>query len=96
MPLTEPGCFVTDVSTYLNGAGSADLDLGNLVLHLEFELEDLPGLIVDRPLAVDLGNGEVVEILVDLNAEDWLQAVDPLTGTVSAEAFASFIEVRVQ
>lgn len=62
---------------------------------IDVELEG-PDLIVDRPLAVDLGDGEVVEILVDLNAADWLQAVDPLTGTVSAEAFASFIEVRVQ
>ena len=56
------------------------------------ELEG-PDVIVDRPLAVDLGNDEVAEILVDLNAAGWLQPVDPLTDTVSAEAFCQLHRV---
>jgi len=62
---------------------------------IDVELEG-PDLVIDRPLSVDLGNGEVVEILVDLNAADWLQAVDPVAGTVSAQAFAGFIDVTVR
>ena len=62
---------------------------------IDVDLEG-PDLIIDRPLSVALGNEEVVEILVDLNAADWLQAVDPVAGTVSATAFASFIEVTVR
>lgn len=62
---------------------------------IDVELEG-PDLVVDRPIALDLDGEDVVEILVDLNAADWLQAVDPMTATVEAQAFAGFIEVTVR
>ena len=62
---------------------------------IDIELEGAD-LTVDRPVIFDVGDQETVELLVDLNAADWLQAVDPVAGTVSAAAFASFIEVFVR
>ena len=39
---------------------------------------------------------ESVEILVDLNAASWLQAVDPTTSSVDATVFADLITVSVR
>jgi len=79
----------------------AEVDAGLIINGVEVtgpidvELEG-PDLVVEQPLSVDVGDGEVVEILVDLNAADWLQAVDPVAGTVSAQDFASFIQVTAR
>lgn len=62
---------------------------------IDVELEG-PDLTVDVPVSINVPADDTVEILVDLNAADWLQAVDPVAGTVSAAAVASFIEVVVR
>ncbi len=61
---------------------------------VDVELEGL--LTVDRSLDLAIDDGEQAEILVDLNAESWLQAVDPLTLTVDAQVFADLVSVRVR
>ena len=62
---------------------------------IRVELEDLT-LTVDRALELDLSENEVVELLVDLNAAGWLQAVDPVTATVDPQVFADLITVTVR
>lgn len=57
---------------------------------VEFESE----LTVERAIDVTIEDGERAELLVDLNAESWLQAVDPVTLTVDAEVFADLVTVR--
>ena len=57
---------------------------------IEFESE----LTVERTIDVTIADGARAELLVDLNAESWLQAVDPVTLTVDAEVFADLVTVR--
>lgn len=57
---------------------------------VEFESE----LTVERTIDVTIDDGERAELLVDLNAESWLQAVDPVTFAVDAEVFAELVTVR--
>jgi len=59
------------------------------------ELED-GTLTVLRPLSVDVADGDRVDLLVDLNAATWLQAVDPDLHTVAETVAAEAIEVRVR
>lgn len=53
-------------------------------------------LTVTRPLNIEIGDQEKAVLLVDLNADEWLQAVDPATATVDAQVFADLISVVVQ
>ena len=62
---------------------------------IDIELEG-DSLVVLKPLALDLGDRESVEILVDLNASQWLQAVDPSSSSVDATVFAELIAVSVR
>jgi hypothetical protein len=59
---------------------------------LHVELED-PELLVSRPLDIEAVEGTRVELLVDLNAPDWVRAVDPATRTIDAMVFAGLIDV---
>ena len=52
--------------------------------------------IVTRPLNLRLEDGDRVQILVDLNSQDWLLNVDPALLLVPEEFFANAIEVRVR
>ena len=47
-------------------------------------------------MALDIGRDQRVELLVDLNAASWLQAVDPLRGTVDAQIFADLVSVIIR
>ncbi|MDZ7780231.1 MAG: hypothetical protein U5R14_09920 [Gemmatimonadota bacterium] len=62
---------------------------------VDVEIDDVD-LPVDRTLDLQIGDGERVEILIDLNSERWLQAVDPRTQTVDAQVFAELVSVRVR
>jgi hypothetical protein len=53
-------------------------------------------LVVIKPLDLGLEDQESVEILVDLNAAAWLQAVDPNTSSVDATVFADLITVSLR
>ncbi len=59
------------------------------------ELKDT-ALIVNRPLTVNIREGDSVFILMDLNANTWLQAVDPVLGTISEDAFGAAVTVGVR
>lgn len=59
---------------------------------IDVEIEGI--LTIDRPIDIVIGDGERVELLVDLNADSWLQAVDPLLLTVDAQVFADLVSVR--
>lgn len=59
---------------------------------IDVEMES-DSLTVDRPVNLALDSGERAEILVDLNAGAWLQAVDPETSTVDAGVFADLVSV---
>ena len=62
---------------------------------IDIEMEG-DSLEVLKPLNLDLGDQDLAEILVDLNAASWLQAVDPTTSTVDATVFAELITVSVR
>lgn len=50
-------------------------------------------LLVPVPIDIDITAGSSVELVLDLNAPAWLQAVDPVTATVDPSVFASLITV---
>ena len=59
--------------------------------------EDQIRIRVDtRPLNLDIGDGESVFLLIDLNANTWLQAVDPVLGVIMEEVFANAVSVSVR
>ena len=66
-----------------------------VVGEVEVELKDV-ALVVTRPLNLDIGDGESVFLLIDLNANTWLQAVDPVLGVIMKEVFANAVSVRVR
>ncbi len=69
---------------------------GDTVLgEVRVELKDT-ALAVTRPLNVDIRDGESVFLLMDLNANTWLQAVDPLLRVIDEAAFGDAVSVAVQ
>ncbi len=63
------------------------------LVDVDFEAEDLR---VVRPVQLDLGDGDRVELLIDLNSQDWLYQVDPDLQTVAEQFVADAIAVRVR
>jgi len=57
---------------------------------------DNVSLTVTRPLDLDIRAGTRAVLVIDLNAASWLQAVDPVTATVSAQLFADLVTVIVR
>ena len=51
--------------------------------------------MVERPLSLELSDGDRVQLLLDLNAQTWLFQVDPTVQTVAQDFFTNAIEVRV-
>jgi hypothetical protein len=66
-----------------------------VVGEVRVELKDTE-LTVSRPLSLDIGEGDSVFLLMDLNANTWLQAVDPVLKTISEEAFGDAVAVGVR
>jgi len=62
---------------------------------IDIEL-DGPGLDIVRAVDLDVRDGAVVELLLDLNASIWLQLIDPDTKTVGAGDFAQAFSVVVR
>lgn len=62
---------------------------------LRVELED-GTLTVTRPLQIEVEEGGRLDLLVDLNADDWLSAADPVLGVVAETIFAQAVEVEVR
>ncbi len=61
---------------------------------LHVELEDV-ALLVTRPIDLDVGHGDAVSLLVDLNAPAWLAAVDPVTRSINQDVFADLVNVVI-
>lgn len=66
-----------------------------VVGEVRVELKDT-ALTVTRPLNLDIGENDSVFLLMDLNANTWLQAVDPVLGVITEEAFAAAVSVGVR
>ena len=66
-----------------------------VVGEVEVELEDV-ALLVTRPLNLDVGDGGSVFLLIDLNANTWLQAVDPVLKVIAEEVFGDAVSVGVR
>ena len=62
---------------------------------IEVEIDDV-SLTVEKPIDVLVTGGQRVELLIDLNADAWLQALDPETLTVDAQTFADLVAVRLR
>jgi len=62
---------------------------------IDIEFEG-PGLEVTRTIDLTIRDGESVDLLLDLNAERWLRAIDPVTLTVSPTVFAEAFQVVVR
>jgi len=76
-----------DAGLIINGVpvtGEFRVDLENLTLP------------VSHAVSIDLGTDEVAELVIDLNAASWLQAVDPVTATVDEQVFADLVSVRLE
>ncbi len=58
------------------------------------ELKDT-ALTVTRQLNLNIGEGESVFLLMDLNANTWLQAVDPVLRVIAEEVFANAVSLGV-
>jgi hypothetical protein len=67
---------------------------GILVPEVRVELDDV-SLLVVRPLDLDVAPGESVTLTIELNSLAWLQAVDPILGTVDEMVFASLIDLVI-
>lgn len=79
----------------------AEVDAGLVINGVPFTGEvdvelEADSLVVDRTLNLDLPDDSRAEIFVDLNATQWLQALDPTTSIVDGQVFADLIEVRVR
>ena len=59
------------------------------------ELKDV-SLTVTRQLNLNIEEGESVFLLIDLNANTWLQAVDPVLKVIAEEVFGNAVSVGVQ
>lgn len=69
---------------------------GQLVTgELNVELEDV-SLVVSRPALLDVSDGDIVEMVVDLNAPAWLTLVDPVSRTIQEAAFADLVNVVIR
>jgi hypothetical protein len=66
-----------------------------IVGEIHVELDD-PALVVTRAVDIQAIAGSRVDLLVDLNTPAWLAAVDPVTRTVDASAFAALIDLVVR
>jgi hypothetical protein len=51
---------------------------------------------VTRPVNLDIGEGESVFLLLDLNANTWLQAVDPVLKVIAEDVFGDAVSVSVR
>jgi len=54
------------------------------------------GLVVDRTLAITVGDDQPVALLVDLGSDVWLNLLNPLSRTVAAADFANAVEVTLR
>ena len=66
-----------------------------VVGEVRVELEDT-ALTVTRPLSLDIGDGDEVFLLMDLNANTWLQAVDQVLKVIDEAVFGNAVSVAVQ
>lgn len=62
---------------------------------VDVEFDDLQ-LTVDKAIDIEIAEGGRVELLIDLNADSWLLAVDPVMQTVDAQVFADLVTVTVR
>lgn len=63
------------------------------IVAVDFESDSLT---VVKPLRLDLDAGDRIELLVDLNTQDWLFQVDPDLQVVAEQIVANAITVRVR
>lgn len=66
-----------------------------VVGEIEVELEG-ETLTITRPIQLDLGEGDVVELLVDLNSQSWLRATDPDLRRVARAIVRDAIAIRIR
>jgi hypothetical protein len=62
---------------------------------IDVEMDNV-SLTVQRSLDLDIRANARAVLVIDLNAASWLQAVDPVTATVSAQVFADLVTVIVR
>lgn len=76
-----------DAGLIINGVpftGPVEVDLGD------------EELTVTRALDLTIETDATVFLDIDLNAADWLQALDPVSATIAAQAFADLVTVTVR
>ena len=66
-----------------------------IVGDVEVELED-GNLLVERPLSLTVQDGDLVELLIDLNTATWLAALDPDLRTVAETIVANAISIVIR
>ncbi len=83
----------TDVEVEIEGGLVVDGQVITGRVDVEFEAEALEVIL---PVDLRLDDGDRVEFLLDLNAQNWLSSVDPDLQVVAETFFANAIQVRVR
>ncbi|MEM7415607.1 MAG: hypothetical protein AAF389_08950 [Gemmatimonadota bacterium] len=99
LPRTIPAAPYTELRLTFVSI-EAEVDAGLVVNGVPFtgpvEVEIEDPLDVTRSLDLELPDEGRAEIFIDLNVTQWLQALDPVAGTVDPQVFAQLIDVRVR
>ncbi len=66
-----------------------------IVGEVRVELKDT-ALTVTRPVNLNIRDGDSVFLLLDLNANTWLQAVDPVLKVIAEDVFGDAVSVVVR
>jgi hypothetical protein len=88
---TELQIVFTDIRAEVQGLVIDGMPVPEV--HVELDGVSLP---VSRPIDLDVAPGQSARLTVDLNSLSWLEAVDPLLGTVDEAVFAALIDVVVE
>jgi len=82
------------VFTHIKAEVEAGLVVGGVAVVGEVRVElEGQALAVSRAIALDVSDGGTADFLIDLNAQRWLDAIDPVTQTVDRTVFASLIDL---
>lgn len=82
----------TDIEVEVDAGLVVNGDTIQGAVDVDQEADSIP---VERPVSLELADGDRVELLLDLNAQTWLLQVDPTVRTVAQDLFTRAIEVRV-
>jgi len=92
----DPGLYSRVRVRFTDVTAHVDSGLPGITGDVRVDLGDSTSVTAERPLQLDVKEGDSVQILVDLNSTQWLHAAVPALGTVAAVHLRNAVEVRVR